>query len=184
MIRPRPLRAEDARPLLEINAAATPGVAVLDSLELTRLMGLSDRHLVAANGNDVCGYALVFRESGAYDGEEFEAFRGALEGAPFLYIDQVAVGEAHRGCGIGRLLYDAIDRQGCADGVDWLCCEVNISPPNPGSSAFHARMGFHALRRMQTADRREVDLLARRLDGPYRSSFSAVSQAPHDTERT
>lgn len=35
-----------------------------------------------------------------------------------------------------------IDAIGAQAGHDRFCCEVNFLPPNPGSDAFHARLGF------------------------------------------
>jgi predicted GNAT superfamily acetyltransferase len=34
-----------------------------------------------------------------------------------------------------------------AAGYAHVCCEVNIDPPNPGSDAFHANMGFEEIGR-------------------------------------
>jgi predicted GNAT superfamily acetyltransferase len=59
----------------------------------------------------------------------------------FAYIDRVVVVAAARGRGVARALYD--DLGALAAGRP-LCCEVNIDPPNPGSLAFHARLGFRA----------------------------------------
>jgi predicted GNAT superfamily acetyltransferase len=57
----------------------------------------------------------------------------------FLYIDRVVVSPAARGQGHARQLYD--DLAASAAGRP-LCCEVNLEPPNPGSLAFHERLGF------------------------------------------
>lgn len=173
MIAIRSLDAGDAPQTLAINAAATPAVAALDDVELARLMRLSDRHLAAATGTDLLGYALVFRESDAYDGEEFARLRSLLDETAFLYVDQIAVQDGRRGSGIGRRLYETIADRAAADGVGWICCEVNLVPPNPGSRAFHARMGFGSIGRLGTIDGREVDLLAKRIDAASRRRAAA-----------
>lgn len=164
MITIRALDDGDALQVLDINAAATPAVAALDPAELARLMHLSDRHLAATRDADLLGYALVFRDNAAYDGEEFETLRTRLDPMPFLYIDQVAIRRELRGAGIGRRLYEALARAGVDAGIECLCCEVNVHPPNPESAAFHSRLGFGSLGRLRTGDGREVDLLAKRLD--------------------
>jgi predicted GNAT superfamily acetyltransferase len=149
--------------VLELNAAAAPAVAAVDASELARLMGLSARHLAALQPDGgLAGYALVFASDDPYDGEEFLALRSSITG-PFLYVDQVAVAEQCRGTGVGRRLYDEIALRARQRGAHTLCCEVNISPPNPGSLAFHARMGFTRIGDLATQDGREVALLSRTL---------------------
>jgi hypothetical protein len=180
MIAIRSLDTGDASRTLAINAAATPAVAALDAVELARLMHLSDRHLAAASDAELLGYALLFRESDAYDGEEFATLRSLLGGASFLYVDQIAVQQERQGSGIGRRLYEAIADRGGADGVHWLCCEVNLLPPNPGSSAFHARLGFDSVGRLRTADGREVDLLAKPLAAASRHRATASPSGFHE----
>lgn len=148
--------------VLAINSSAIPAVAALDRTELTRLMRLSDLHLVAEDGRAVQGYALAFREHDDYDGEEFVAFRSTLK-QPFVYIDQVAVSPEARGTGIGRQLYAVLERFGCAAGAGFMCSEVNSRPPNPGSSAFHRRLGFTFEGMRSTTDGRAVELLSKRI---------------------
>ena len=75
-----------------------------------------------------------------YDGGHFRWF--AERYASFLYVDRIVIDQAHARRGVGRALYcDLIEfatRRGCSA----LCCEINVSPPNPASHAFHARFGF------------------------------------------
>src|SRR4029079_6987442 len=99
----------DAGQVLSLNAGARPNVAPLDGIELARLQALSHEHIVTVEGEEIRGYALVFARDHAYDGEEFLAFR-SLIARPFIYIDQVVVLRSARGTGIGRLMYNAIER--------------------------------------------------------------------------
>lgn len=126
-------------------------------------MSLSTLHL-AALGPDgaVRGYALVFGRDHGYDGEEFLVFRQRLA-MPFLYIDQVVVSASSRGAGVGREIYSDIAKRACQFGATALCCEVNASPPNPGSLAFHQAMGFASLGELATQDGRRVVLMHRPL---------------------
>ena len=60
----------------------------------------------------------------------------------FVYVDRVVVSERFRGRGLATRLYrDLFERAGEA-GHDRIVCEVNLDPPNPGSDAFHEKMGF------------------------------------------
>ena len=158
----RPLVAADEAQVLKINVEAQPNVAALDHVELARLVGLSPMHVVAAAGDAVYGYALSFDWDDAYDGEEFLALRSLISQL-FVYIDQVAVAATARARGIGRRLYEALERRATDLGISRLCCEVNTRPPNLGSLAFHARLGFSTLSSMATSDGRNVVLLEKRI---------------------
>jgi predicted GNAT superfamily acetyltransferase len=152
---------------LALNASARPNVAPLDGIELARLQGLSREHIVAVEGEEVRGYALVFAHDHAYDGEEFLALR-PLIARPFLYIDQVVVLRSLQGTGIGRQMYGAIERSALLVRASSLCCEVNAMPPNPGALAFHSPLGFSAVGSLATGDGRTVHLLRKRLRGARR----------------
>jgi uncharacterized protein len=158
----RPLASADSSAILRINASHWPAVASLDHAELDRLLALSDAHRVAVAGDAVVGYMLVFARHSAYDGEEFQHFRAQLPD-PFLYVDQVAVEPAHRRMGIGRRLYQALLELAGQQPIAWLCCEVNLRPPNPASLDFHRRLGFTVMGNGDTLDGRRVAFLARKL---------------------
>jgi len=162
MLSIRPMESADAGQVLSLNAGARPNVAPLDGIELARLQALSHEHIVAVEGEAIRGYALVFAHDHAYDGEEFLALR-SLIARPFLYIDQVVVLPSAQGTGIGRQMYEAIERAALLGRADSLCCEVNAIPPNPGSLAFHGRLGFCAVGSLATRDGRTVHLLRKRL---------------------
>jgi predicted GNAT superfamily acetyltransferase len=176
MLSIRTLERGDITEVLRINAAAAPAVFRLDGDELARLMEMSSRHRVACQADRmIVGYALVFSSEDPYDGEEFQAFR-TLVAEPFLYIDQVAVEAQLRGAGTGRTLYQSLAEHARSVGVATLCCEVNLSPANPASLAFHLRMGFGTLGEMATQDGRRVALLRR--------SFQMTEQPPQALAET
>jgi predicted GNAT superfamily acetyltransferase len=54
----------------------------------------------------------------------------------------VVVRPEARGRGVARALYADAERLAAAERMHVLCCEVNLDPPNPGSMAFHERLGF------------------------------------------
>lgn len=150
-----------ASEVLRINHSAGAAVFRLDARELSRLLAISPLHSIA-RGEDgaVRGYLLAFSRDDQYDGEEFLALRAAID-EPFLYIDQIAIDSRFRGAGIGRLLYEALAQRGRNLGSRVLCCEVNTSPPNPGSLGFHRRLGFRKVGVLSVSDGRTVALLRR-----------------------
>lgn len=62
-----------------------------------------------------------------------------------VYIDRVVVAASAHGQGLGKALYERLFQDARAAGFARIGCEVNIDPPNPGSLAFHDRMGFAAV---------------------------------------
>ena len=148
--------------MLAINVAGRPGVAALDEAELDRLASISNQHFVAIdNANRVVGYLLAFYSEAQYECEEFREFHAAFE--RFIYVDQIAIAEHYRGTGLGRRLCGVIQSVATDQGIRFLCCDVNTSPPNPTSSAFHRTLGFKAFSHRPTPDGREVELLTKSL---------------------
>jgi uncharacterized protein len=159
----RPIWEADRADILQINAASCPAVAPLDGAELERLLALSDQHRVAvASDGAVLAYMLAFAQGCAYDGEEFQYFRAHFS-EPFLYVDQVAVAPQRQRSRIGSQLYQALFARARSEQIEWLCCEVNLAPPNPASLDFHRQLGFTAVGNGDTLDGRRVAFLARKL---------------------
>lgn len=156
----RTMTIKDLPDVLRVNAASRPGVAPLNAEELVRLLTLPNEHLVACD-QSALGYLLAFDRDAPYDGEEFWALRSAIS-EPFIYIDQVAVAEDHKGRGLGRTLYEELERIATEREVRLLCCEVNTRPSNPSSLTFHKKLGFEFFSSLATLDGREVHLLTKR----------------------
>ena len=60
----------------------------------------------------------------------------------FVYVDRIVVAPSARGRGCARRLYDDLFEHTARAGHDRVVCEVNKTPPNPASDAFHAALGF------------------------------------------
>jgi uncharacterized protein len=89
---------------------------------------------------EVDAFMLVLDHSAVYDSPNFGWFRARYP--RFLYVDRVVVASHARGRGLARQLYDALIAAASQTGHERIVCEVNISPPNPASDAFHAALGF------------------------------------------
>ena len=63
----------------------------------------------------------------------------------YFYIDRVIIDAAAQGKGYGRLLYEDFEQYAREQGYDYLACEVNTKPDNPGSHRFHLKLGFEAI---------------------------------------
>ncbi len=63
----------------------------------------------------------------------------------YFYVDRIVIDSAAQGKGYGRILYEDICDYARTRGYEYLACEVNTKPNNPGSHAFHLKMGFEVL---------------------------------------
>lgn len=125
------------------------------------MAALNDAHAAELNAVGEAGFAALvrgaFRARVALDGGTPLGFLIAFAGLPLrgpnhgwvhrhrpgaVYVDRVAVVASARGQGIARRLYEDLAAAVPASGRGGLACEVNLDPPNPGSLAFHARLGF------------------------------------------
>jgi predicted GNAT superfamily acetyltransferase len=85
-------------------------------------------------------FIMTFDQDADYDSPNFLWFRDRYP--RFVYVDRVVVAKAARGRGHARSLYDDLFKQARYAGHTIVTCEVNTDPPNPGSDAFHAALGF------------------------------------------
>jgi predicted GNAT superfamily acetyltransferase len=153
--RVRPLTEADVPRLLELNHAAVPAVNDIDAEEMGTLIGAAAVAAGVVRGGhpdagdqELVGFVLALAPGADYASENYRWFSERGDG--FLYVDRIVVGEGHRGEGLGPLLYDAVFAEARARGAAEVDCEVNVEPPNPGSLAFHARLGFEEVGRQST----------------------------------
>jgi L-amino acid N-acyltransferase YncA len=91
---------------------------------------LQEARLVATEWDDVIGWAALAPVSSR------RCYRGVAE-------NSVYVAESHRGCGVGRLLLDALVRRAEHAGI-WTI-QTSIFPENRASVALHVRCGFRVV---------------------------------------
>ncbi len=146
---PRPFRPADLDAILEINNASAPAVNPLTTDSLERLLELSRWTRVIDDDAGPAGFLLGLHGPGlAYPSENYDWFSRRLD--VFLYVDRVAVAARARGAGLGTRLYHAFVDHARTLGIDTVCAEVNVRPPNPGSVRFHERFGFRAVGEQET----------------------------------
>ena len=107
----------------------------------------------------------------ANSGPEFSAFAGKqmqLDDGP---TRQAAV---DRGNKIVTHLENTFSILTEEAGHDRVVCEVNLDPPNPGSDAFHERLGFRVVDEQDTGDKRVALMVRENAD----SGESADSGGP------
>lgn len=112
----------------------------LSWLEADRLRHLVAEAFLARRIGEVEAFLLAFDQGAIYDSPNFLWFRARYP--RFVYVDRIVVAAEARGQGHARRLYRALFEQARRAGHERVVCEVNSSPPNPASRAFHANLGF------------------------------------------
>ena len=150
----------DLELVLEINEANVPDVGTLDAAGLAHLFDQAALNLVVTDTDGILGFCMVFAPQADYQSVNYQWFMNRYE--HMLYLDRVAFDERSTGRGLGRALYDEVDRLMRAEHptATGLTLEVNAVPPNERSLAFHAAMGFSEVGR-QMSHGFEVSLMMR-----------------------
>ena len=148
--------------LLALNAAHEAETSPLTPATLHQLLADS-WHLGLAGTYGSDGFLIALDDSSDHLGINFQWFKARYP--RFVYIDRVIVAGTARGRGVARALYDELFRRAAADGVPLIGCEVNSTPPNPASDAFHQRLGFAEVGRAALpGGNKQVRYLARPTD--------------------
>ncbi|BBK32233.1 hypothetical protein EDC65_1031 [Stella humosa] len=143
----RPSAADHAR-LLALNNDHATELSLLSADGLAALLATAFHARMAGEG---AALLVGLDQDAAYDSPNFLWFRARHP--RFAYVDRVVVAPAGRGRGLARALYADFFAAAVAAGHDRVCCEVNTDPPNPGSDAFHAALGFREVGRATLPDR-------------------------------
>ena len=156
-----PATAADLQAVLALNESALPHVS---SVTPDALRGLVDQSCyvgVARINREIAGFLLALAPGQDYQSLNYRWF--AQHYASFVYIDRIVVADRYHGTGIGKMLYQDVERCAPPDSK-WLTCEVNLVPPNPGSLVFHRKLGFAEVGQQDTeGGRKRVSLLAKPL---------------------
>ncbi len=145
----RAVRDDDLEALVVINDGAYPAVPITTAEEFARLLTYGALVLVVDDG-EPAGFLLTMNPGLEYASENYRWF--SARSNDFLYIDRIVLAPRLQGLGLGRRLYEAAFDEARERGASELVAEVNLEPPNPGSLAFHARMGFVRVGEQPTKD--------------------------------
>lgn len=156
-----PITRADVPVLLALNNAAVPHVNDLDEAAMGALL---DEAALAVTAMDeagaIAGFVIAFAPGTSYASENYAWFCANMD--DFLYVDRIVVDPTRRRGGAARALYEHVFAEAAKRGVGRVTCEVNIRPPNPVSSAFHAALGFASVGELEPyGGAKRVDLLAR-----------------------
>jgi predicted GNAT superfamily acetyltransferase len=137
MIEITPLASADEDAVLRLNNAHAVETSFLDAARLRHMLSQT---LFGGAVGALDAFLIAFDQDADYDSPNFLWFRRRFD--RFAYIDRVVTAPAARGRGYARALYEALFEHARRAGHDRVACEVNLVPPNPGSDAFHAALGF------------------------------------------
>lgn len=137
----RPVADDDLTALAALNDAAVPAVNHLGLDRFTTHVPECDLAVVAPDDSGrPAGFLLALAPGARYASENYRWFETHRPGS--LYVDRIVVAPHAHGRGLGRALYDAAFARAAELALAEVTCEVNLDPPNPGSIAFHGRLGF------------------------------------------
>lgn len=123
----------------------------LSHLSTQEFSGLIAESFYAKCTTDHSAFLIAFARSATYDSPNFIWFKNTTK--RFIYVDRVVVDASAQGSGLAGGLYRDLLAAAIDGGFCCICCEVNVSPPNPSSDRFHEAQGFVEVGRADLPDR-------------------------------
>jgi predicted GNAT superfamily acetyltransferase len=139
----------DAREVLALNQAHAVETSSLDTASYGRLLMAAGFAVALGERSRPDAFIIAFSEVSRHPNDNLAWFRSRH--ARFYYVDRVIVAPHARGRGLARRLYGALFDLARSEGRPLVGCEINVTPPNPGSDALHEALGFIELERRDTA---------------------------------
>ena len=136
----RRLSPDDASAIVALNDSAYPAVPITSADAMRELLELADVAAAIERDGAIVGFVVTLGEGADYESENYRFF--SERGVDSRYVDRIVIAESERGGGLGAALYRLVFAAARAEGRAEVTCEVNLDPPNPGSIAFHKRLGF------------------------------------------
>lgn len=127
--------------ILKINAEFVHWLSPLDEARLKWILVRAD---YARQIDDAQAILMGYAHDVDYpEHKNIKWLKGRLDN--FYYIDRIIIDSASQGKGYARKLYEDFENTARTKGYNRLACEVNTKPDNPGSHAFHLKMGFKVI---------------------------------------
>lgn len=130
------------------NVQFAPHVGALGRREFEELLDRAGAALFVEQDGVVAGFLVTFREGSDYQSENYRYFDSRYDS--FLYIDRIVIAASFQRQGLGRAVYEELERMAREQGAAKIACEVNVEPPNPESFAFHESLDFREVDRQET----------------------------------
>ncbi|QRE75850.1 GNAT family N-acetyltransferase [Methylobacterium aquaticum] len=130
----------DLAAVLALNAANATETSPLDEPALRALVDQAFLSAAITGPDGLAAFLIALDQDASYASPNFRWFQARYP--RFVYVDRIVTASGQRGRGLARALYEGLFAKAGAAGHDRTACEVNIVPPNPGSDAFHAALGF------------------------------------------
>ena len=146
--------------LLALNNAHAVETGQLESGELDHMLKCAFHFVIEGDGND--GLLISFDQDSDYASPNFLWFKARYP--CFIYVDRIIVAVHARGRGLARIFYQDLFDRSLAAGHERVVSEVNLDPPNPGSLAFHAALGFVSVGEAALENGKTVRYLERALN--------------------
>ena len=131
---------DDLSTVLFLNESVVPHVNSLDMNDMLDFLAKAVYFRVACDERDqVVAFLIGLNPDTDYVSPNFRWFCQNIK--DFAYIDRIAVAPSAQRQGVAEALYNDL----ASSSQTWakrLACEVNLRPENPGSLAFHHRIGF------------------------------------------
>lgn len=141
------LEAADQQLLLNLNNEHQIETSLLTTHEWQSLI----ENAFAATSISTDALLIAFDPSANYDNANFNWF--SRHYSQFVYVDRIIISPKLRGTGAGQILYHHLFERAAAAGFERVACEINISPPNPVSDAFHKKLEFEEVGTATLSDR-------------------------------
>jgi predicted GNAT superfamily acetyltransferase len=138
----------DLETVLVLNESVMPHVSSISIADMQDFLAKAVYFRVACDAEDqVVAFLIGLAPDTEYSSLNFRWFCDHYEN--FAYVDRIAVATSTRRQGVAEALHQ--DFSNATD--EWaqhLVCEVNLLPANPGSMAFHHRLGFNQVGTLET----------------------------------
>lgn len=158
----RAIHATDISRILELNEISVHYLSPLDSVKLSGLLAQAIYHKVYLDDDVIAAFMIAFDQTADYKSPNYAWFRERY--GSFVYIDRIVVAEEYRRQGIADLMYDEVTSFAVKNGYQFVTCEVDSIPPNPGSLRFHEKHQFREVGKQWLYNgQKQVSLLAKKI---------------------